>query len=161
MPAARSLYSREMCRPWELGYSTRRAPSPPAQVYGGQGESEFLPPPVPDLLTSVLQPSTSGGHLRSQQTTGRIRAAQGMASTASHAATTVTSRGVGIDCPDAVWRAPVYDDTTISAIEPHLLLAAPNSSSILDARRLLPPRRSTPLSSNPRALDPPSQMSPS
>lgn len=118
MPAARSLYSREMCRPWELGYSTRRAPSsPPAQVYGGRGESEFLPPPVPDLLTSVLQPSTSGGHLRSQQTTGRIRAAQGIASTASHAATTVTSRGVGIDCPDAVWRAPVYDDTTISAID--------------------------------------------
>lgn len=92
-------------------------PPLPHKYMGDGGSPNSSPPPVPDLLTSVLQPSTSGGHLRSQQTTGRIRAAQGMASTASHAATTVTSRGVGIDCPDAVWRAPVYDDTTISAID--------------------------------------------
>lgn len=82
-------------------------PPPLPHKYMGDGGSPISSPrpPVPDLLTSVLQPSTSGGHLRSQQTIGRIRATQGMASTASHAATTVTSRGVGIDCPDAVWRA--------------------------------------------------------
>lgn len=92
-------------------------PPLPHKYMGDGGSPNSSPPPVPDLLTSVLQPSTSGGisdRSRRQVVSGPHRE---WPRRASHAATTVTSRGVGIDCPDAVWRAPVYDDTTISAID--------------------------------------------